>query len=165
MSDVIEQLISVVAEEAEHCERILVLLRQQQDCLVRGDIEKLQANLREQEESLKRSRELEQRRRGLVQQVAEATDIDDQSPSLRTLIATLSDDYGRRLAELRVSMASAIERVNKTKEQNRMLIERSLSNINEIIHLLAATNVAMTDYPGPQRRKTDAAALSVDRHC
>lgn len=165
MSDVIEQLISVVAEEAEHCERILVLLRQQQDCLVRGDIENLQNNLRDQENSLRRSRELERRRRSLAQQVAEAADLQEQSPSLKTLIATLSDDYGRRLSELRISMAAAIERVNKTKEQNRMLIERSLTNINEIIKLLAATNVAVADYSGAKRKTHDAAALSVDRHC
>ncbi|GAB4317049.1 MAG: hypothetical protein Kow0074_05400 [Candidatus Zixiibacteriota bacterium] len=165
MRDIVEQLISVVAEEAEHCERILVLLRQQQDSLVRGDIDSLQNNLREQENSLRRSRELERRRRSLVQQVAEAVDLQEESPSLRALIATLSDDYGRRLSELRISMAAAIERVNKTKEQNRMLIERSLSNINEIIKLLAATNAAVTDYAGPSRKAPDAAALSVDRHC
>ena len=84
---------------------------------------------------------------------------------MSSLIAAVSDDYGRRLAELRVSMAAAIERVNKTKEQNRMLIERSLSNINEVIHLLAATNATVTDYSGSARGAHDAAALSVDRHC
>jgi alanyl-tRNA synthetase len=165
VNDVIEQLISVVAEEAEHCERILMQLRQQQDCLVHGDVERLQDNLREQEHSLRRSRELENRRRTLAQQVAQSADIHGQDSSMSSLIAAVSDDYGRRLAELRVSMAAAIERVNKTKEQNRMLIERSLSNINEVIHLLAATNATVTDYSGSARGAHDAAALSVDRHC
>lgn len=161
----IEQLIAVVAEEAEHCERILILLRRQQDYLVRGDIEGLQKNLREQEDALRRSRELERRRVQLSQDVADDTAMADASPNLTTLIATLSNDYGQRLAELRVSMAQAIERVNKTKEQNRMLIERSLSNINEIIHLLAAANVAAGDYAQASKSTRDAASLSVDRTC
>jgi len=165
VNDTIEQLIAVVAEEAEHCERILILLRRQQDHLVRGDIEGLQKNLREQEDALRRSRELERRRTQLSQDVADDTAMAEQSPNLSSLIATLSNDYGQRLAELRVSMAQAIERVNKTKEQNRMLIERSLTNINEIIHLLAEANVAASEYAGGSKGTRDAASISVNRTC
>ena len=60
-------------------------------------------------------------------------------------------------------MARAIERVNKTKDQNRMLIEQSLGNINEIIRVLAAANVAAADYASRSKDSREAAALSVDR--
>jgi len=155
----------VVAEEAEHCERVLSLLRQQQRCLIESDTEGLKANVLEQEKAIRRSRELERRRQTLVAGIAEGPVFDGETPNIAGLIANLSDEYGRRLASLRVSMARAIERVNKTKDQNRMLIEQSLGNINEIIRVLAAANVAAADYASRSKGSREAEALSVDRTC
>ena len=163
MNESVEQLIAVVAEEAEHCERVLTLLRQQQRCLIESNTEGLKANVLEQEKAIRRSRELERRRQSLVAAIAQNPVFDGQAPNLAGLIANLSDEYGRRLGDLRVSMARAIERVNKTKDQNRMLIEQSLGNINEIIRVLAAANVAAADYAGKTRDRQAVASLSVDR--
>jgi flagellar biosynthesis/type III secretory pathway chaperone len=165
MNEFVEQLISVVAMEAEHCERLLTLLRQQQRHLIEGKTEALQANVREQEAAIRRSRDLESRRQSLVKTIAQRQNLDNDLPNLSALIATLSDDYGRRLSALRTSMAQSIERLSKTKEQNKMLIERSLTNINEIMHMLAAANVAAGEYNGQPNGKTASAAapLSVDR--
>jgi hypothetical protein len=60
-------------------------------------------------------------------------------------------------------MAQSLERLTKTKEQNKMLIERSLTNINEIMHMLAAANVAAGDYNGPTKGNASSTPLSVDR--
>jgi len=163
LNESVEQLIAVVAEEAEHCERVLTLLRQQQRCLIESDTENLKANVLEQEKAIRRSRELERRRQTLVASLAQQTPSDCETPNLASLIANLSDEYGRRLAGLRVSMASAIERVNKTKDQNRMLIEQSLNNIGEIIRVLAAANVAAADYSVRGKGQGDGASLSIDR--
>jgi flagellar biosynthesis/type III secretory pathway chaperone len=163
MNEFVEQLISVVAMEAEHCERLLTLLRQQQRHLIEGETDALQANVREQEAAMRRSRDLENRRQALVATIAERQSLDSDTPNLSALIATLSDDYGRRLAALRTSMAQSIERLTKTKEQNKMLIEQSLTNINEIMHMLAAANVAAGEYNGQPNGKATAAPLSVDR--
>jgi hypothetical protein len=159
----VEQLISVVAEEAEHCERVLTLLRQQQRCLIESDTEELKANVLEQEKAIRRSRELERRRQALVTQIAQDPPFEGETPNIAGLIANLSDEYGRRLAGLRISMVRAIEHVNKTKDQNRMLIEQSLGNINEIIRVLAAANVTASDYAVRGRGKSEVASLSVDR--
>lgn len=163
MNESVEQLIAVVAEEAEHCERVLSLLRQQQRCLIESDTDGLKANVLEQEKAIRRSRELERRRQGLVAEIAHRPEFDGDTPNIARLIENLSDEYGRRLAGLRISMARAIERVNKTKDQNRMLIEQSLGNINEIIRVLAAANVAAADYASRSKDGRETAALSVDR--
>ena len=163
VNEFVEQLISVVAEEAEHCERVLTLLRQQQRCLIESDTEALQANVLEQEKAIRRSRELEDRRQGLVATIAQQQPLEGETPNIAGLIANLSDEYGRRLEGLRISMARAIERVSKTKDQNRMLIERSLGNINEIIRVLATANVAAPDYAGRSKGCEEVAPLSVDR--
>ena len=96
-------------------------------------------------------------------EIAAGAEYDGETPNIRGLIENLSDEYGRRLSGLRVSMARSIERVNKTKDQNRMLIEQSLGNINEIIRVLAAANVAAADYSEQSRNGQESASLSVDR--
>lgn len=164
MKELIEQLVSVVAEEAEHCERILTLLRHQQRHLIEGNVEELQASVLEQENAMRRSRELEQRRQFLLDHLAHTPAFDGERPDLARLITALSDDYARRLEALRTSMSRSIQHVIKTREQNRMLIERSLFNINETIQLLASANTAAADYAmDGTARAVVAAPLSVDR--
>ena len=164
VKELIEQLVSVVAEEAEHCERILALLRTQQRHLIEGNLEELQTNVSEQESAVRRSRELEQRRQTLLGNLAQTPAFDGERPGLARLITALSDDYGRRLESLRTSMTHSIQQVVKTKEQNRMLIERSLFNISETIKLLASANASAADYAmGGGERALANTPLSVDR--
>lgn len=164
LKELIEQLVSVVAQEAEHCERILALLRNQQRHLIEGNVDELRTSVAEQEKAMRRSRELEQRRQSLLDDLSHTPQFDGERPGLARLITTLSDDYARRLESLRTSMTHSIQQVIKTKEQNRMLIERSLYNINETIHLLASTNVAVADYAASGAERAPAAVpLSVNR--
>lgn len=164
MKEIIEQLVTVVAEEAEHCERVLTLLRHQQRHLVEGNIPELQASVLEQEKAMRRSRELEQRRQFLLDHLAQTPAFAGDRPNVTRLISTLSDDYARRLENLRTSMTRSIQQVNKTKGENQMLIERSLYNIHETIQLLASANASGADYAvnGAQNAGM-AAPLSVDR--
>ena len=58
MNDLVEQLVAVVAEEAEHCDRMLTLLRRQQRFLIEGDTTGIEANAREQESAIRRAGEM-----------------------------------------------------------------------------------------------------------
>jgi len=133
MSAITDQLVSVIAEEAEHCERFLGLLRRQQELLIQGDTHRVEANVREQESALRRSRYLECRRRQLVSAVVKDCTLNAGAPYLAETIATVFNDYGSRLASLRASMQRSLARLHETKENNRTLIEQSLGNINEFI--------------------------------
>jgi len=133
MSAITEQLVAVVAEEAVHCERFLGLMRRQQELLIQGDTHRVEANIREQEAALRRSRYLECRRRQLVSAVVKDCTFNAGVSNLAQTIATVFNDYGSRLASLRASMQRSIERLHETKENNRTLIEQSLGNINEFI--------------------------------
>ena len=133
LSAVTEQLVSVVAEEAEHCERLLGLMRHQQALLIQGNTRKIESNVRDLEAAVRRSRYLDCRRRQLATAFAKNSTLNVGAPNLAQIIATVSDDYGSRLASLRTSMQMSIERLQDTKERNRALIEKSLSLINEFI--------------------------------
>ena len=163
MNQLVEKLVTVVAEEAEHCERLLTLLRQQQEYLVESNTTGLESNVREQENAIRRSRDLERRRTDLVENIAQGLVLNDEEPTLSRLIGLLSSDYGRRLGSLRDSMGRSIELVSKTKDQNRMLIEQSMYNIDEVMRMLATTSASAADYATVATGKTATVPLSVDR--
>jgi flagellar biosynthesis/type III secretory pathway chaperone len=162
LEELAEQLVRVVAEEAEHCERLLSLLRHQQRHLVEGNTSELEGNVLEQELASRRSRELERRRLGLLDRMSEMPACGGERPDITRLIAALSDDYGRRLSELRHTMKQSLEQLKKTKDQNQRLIERSLSNIGETMRLLAAAGIP-TDYAALSTGVVPARPLAIDR--
>ncbi|MEW5701244.1 MAG: flagellar protein FlgN [Candidatus Zixiibacteriota bacterium] len=163
MDDLIDQLISVVAEEAEQCERLLTLLRQQQRYLVEGNVAGLDANVRDQEEAITRSRALGMERGRLLETLGQDPNLRGQRLDISRLIASLSNDYGRRLETLRGSMKRSIELMTKTREQNAMLIQRSLSTIGETMRLLAAAHGAPEYAGGPVSGKAATVPVAVDR--
>jgi hypothetical protein len=158
-----DQLIAVVAEEAEQCERMLTLLRQQQRRLIECDTAGIESNVRDQEAAIRRSHELEKRRLGLVQQLEQAAGVNGESSNIERLVAVLSDDYGRRLRQLRESLGAAIGRIEKVRQQNTVLIERSLSNIGETMRLLATVPPAGGHTVSAEREPAVAMPVSVDR--
>lgn len=165
MNDLVDQLVSVVAEEAEQCERLLTLLRQQQRHLVEGNIRELDVNVREQEVAIGHAHELGRRRQRLLEELARCPAFGSGRLDMSRLIATLADDYGRRLDTLRRSLKQSISQLVKTKEQNAMLITRSLSTIDETMRLLASANMA-ADYGGATASgQAPMIPLAVDRMC
>jgi flagellar biosynthesis/type III secretory pathway chaperone len=150
-----EQLVSTVAEEAEHFERLLALLRCQQESLIKDDIRRIETTVLEQKKALRRSQSLERRRLQLVDTISRSGNGGGNggTPDVAEIIATVSTDYGRRLSQLHNSMKKSIERLRKTKEQNRMLIQQSLGNIEEFKHLVAAVTAPSQEHT-PERSES-----------
>lgn len=132
-TETVKQLVAVVADEAEQCERLLGLMRHQQAFMISGDTSGIEANARELETALHRLSDFQRQRQQLIAILAKGAGFDGGKPDFARIIDTVSIDYGRRLSELHTSIKKTIERLCETKEQNRMLIERSLGNINEFI--------------------------------
>ena len=148
MNELVDQLVSVVAEEAEQFERLLALLRQQHRRLVCGDVAGLNRSADDQEEALRVARVLERRRHDLLERLA-ACPPGDESTDYARLVAALSHDYARRFADLRCALKGSISQLQKTREQNARLIARSLSSVSQRVGL-RATTPAGSDCSVPQ---------------
>lgn len=164
MDEFVEQLLVVVAEEAEHCERTLTLLRKQQREFVRGDIDAISDSVAEQEQTIRQARVLERRRLELLERLANSPAFNGARPDLQKLMSVLSDDYGRRFERLRRSLSESIARLTRVKKQNSMLIERSLSNIAETMRLLATVpNATGALSAGGNGTMTTPMTVAIDR--
>lgn len=133
VTETVEQLVFVVANEAEQCERLLRLMSCQKKFLLLGDTRSIETNALELGTALYRSSDLQCQRQQLVDTIAKHDGSNGGMPEFAQIIASVSIDYGRRLSELHASIKKTTERLCKTKEENRTLIERSLGNISEVI--------------------------------
>jgi flagellar biosynthesis/type III secretory pathway chaperone len=148
VNELVDQLVSTVAEEAELFERLLALLRQQHRHLVRSDVAGLKRVARDQGDTLRAAQVLECRRHDLLERLT-ASPPESGSADCARLVAALSHDYARRFAELRRTLEGSIAQLQDTKEHNAQLIARSLSSVTRPIGLRSTT---LTDSePSPSR--------------
>ena len=138
--DVVRRLVAIVAEEAEHCERLLTLLGHEQRLLAGDDTAELECSLRRQADVVEHFRALAQERRHLLAQLARRPDSLGLPPDVPQMIAALSGDYGRRLTGLRHTLAHIAAHLDMMKSRNAQLVQRSLSNIDETMRLLATVD-------------------------
>ncbi len=145
------QLVSVIAEEAERCERLLWLVRQQQRYMADKNIGQLKDNRREQKSAVRRLRELERRRLTLIHVLAQVPpDNSGTRPDLSRLIVILSDDDGRRFNQLCRVISSSVTQLRGIKERTAELIERSRFHIGETgRHLGPIDAEGLTEWYGP----------------
>jgi hypothetical protein len=138
-----KQLVSVIAEEAEHCERLLWLVRQQQSYMAGKNIGRLEANGREQERTVRRLRKLERRRLALIRLLAQMPSYNNNTrPDLTRLMAVLSDDYGRRFDQLCRVIGASLSQLVGIRERTAVLVERSRFHIGETSRHLGSIDAA-----------------------
>jgi flagellar biosynthesis/type III secretory pathway chaperone len=152
VNELVDQLVSTVAEEAEMFERLLALLRQQHRHLVSGDVADLKRAAGDQEGVLLAARLLERRRHDLLERLA-ASPPESGSADCTRLVAALSHDYARRFAELRRTLEGSIAQLQSTREHNARLIARSLSSVSRQIGLRSTTLTDSEQLPSLARAR------------
>jgi len=154
-----QDLIGVVAREAEQLDTLWQLLSRQQRFLVEGNVAAVEANVQEQEQVIRISRELEGERCRLLCRVAEQLAGDPRAMTLAKLAELLSGSYATRLNELRGTLVSITQNIERARRQNEMLITRSLFHIGETMRLLAGSAATVPAYSANPAVRAPGAAL------
>jgi flagellar biosynthesis/type III secretory pathway chaperone len=161
LDQITQSLIRVVAREAEYLETLLQLLTRQQRFLVEGDVPAVEQNIQEQERAIRTARELETERCRLLDRLAGHLDGNSQTLTLSRLAEVLAGTYAARLKELRTTLLSITENIQRVRSQNEMLIDRSLFHIGETMRLLAGSAATVPSYSmNPATTKKNAALVN-----
>jgi|GEM_PF-3959144 len=160
VNQITQNLIRVVAREAEHLDSLLQLLTHQQRFLVEGNVAAVEDNTQQQERSIGISRELEAERRRLLDELAEHVDGSAQALTLSRLTDVLSGTYAARLKELRRTLLSITKNIQRTRQKNEMLINRSLFHIGETMRLWAGCAATAPAYSPDTTTKSNAALVN-----
>ena len=156
-----EELMAVVAREAEQLDQLWQLLSRQQRFLVEGDVAGVTANVQEQAQALRIAHELETERLRLLDEAAVCLEGDPRALTLSRLAGLLSGSYAERLNELRATLVAITKNIERTRQQNEMLINRSLYHIGETVRLFAGSMATVPAYSAnPSVRRPGAALVN-----
>lgn len=124
MSKAVNELIETLNAEAALFENFLDLLDRQRDMVVANDTDGLVMITERQREKLAESKMLDRRRRELVEQVGSENAISGDVNVTR-LLDSVSQDDGLRLSGVRDTIIELSKQIEKGKERNKFLINKS----------------------------------------
>jgi flagellar biosynthesis/type III secretory pathway chaperone len=138
VSELIEDLMAVLAAQTDELRALVPLLDEQQAALARADGSHVTAVMLRQEPVLRRLLRLEQRRRVVVDGLASHLGIDGGGLSLSTLVARLPG-AAAALTTLRDEMQRLLEAVDVRNRRNAFLIDRAAACIEGLMRAVMTT--------------------------
>ena len=158
----INKLIDIIGREAAVFEAFLELLEQQQEKLVKNDVEGLNLVTDLQREKLVESQLLNKKRQELVEQIKLANDIDGDL-NVSRLLELVDEDQADRLQRLQKVILSLNDKITETRNQNAMLLNRSREYILRTMEMLSKINSPDSTYSKSGDAPKQQLNVAVDR--
>jgi flagellar biosynthesis/type III secretory pathway chaperone len=158
----IKQLIDIIGREAALFESFLALLHEQQQLLVKNDVEGLNRVTERQREKLIESQILNRRREELVDQIKRVNAIEGDVTVTR-LLEMVDKDQAQQLLKLRDLIGSLNDHIATVRNQNAMLLNRSREYIAKTMELLSRINAPGGAYAASGAEQEPTASVAVDR--
>lgn len=162
LDDRVLELIEILRKEASLFETFLVLMEEQQEALIKNDIERLNGVTDIQREKAVESKLLSKRREDLTKELASEVG-SEEDLTISRLIECVSSDQAIILGQLRDSILDLNNRIVRVRSQNELLINRSRENIMKTMELLGSINAPEENYHREGKRKTEIRSLALDR--
>ncbi len=158
----INKLIDLISKEAAIFESFLELLEKQQEMLVKNDAEGLNRITDLQREKLVESQLMNKRRLELVHEIKIANNIEGDLNVTR-LLEIVDQDQADRLQRLQRFILDLNEKINRTRNQNAMLLNRSREYILKTMEMLSRVNSPESTYTQEGASKDRKQNVAVDR--
>lgn len=158
----INQLVNIIKREAALFESFLDLLAQQQTMIVKNDAEGLNRVTAEQQDKTLESRRLSLEREHLVEEIRVANDIEGDLNVTR-LLDLVDKNQADQLMELRNMIFDLHEKINNTRDQNAMLLNRSRMYIRRMMEMLSKVDSPQADYGPAANSSRQCPSVGLDR--
>jgi predicted transcriptional regulator len=161
-SELTWELMRVLEKEASLFETFLDLLEQQQEALVRNDVNRLNEITERQKEKLVSAGQLSKNREELIRRLSEQGKA-SENLTISRLIESASSGQATMMEQLRETILELNEKIMKVRSQNEMLINRSRENIMKTIELLGRIKMPDDQYHSEGKRNVVQGSLALDR--
>lgn len=138
MESLIKKLTEIVSQEVKQYELFLQLLTEQQNHLVENDLERLNNVIRQQEDAIISSRELEKTRMRIVNELSQHLDADPNDLTLSRITRDLSRPQAEKLKGMQKRLLDLHAKINRVKSKNEFLIQKSMEYIEGTVKLFAS---------------------------
>jgi flagella synthesis protein FlgN len=158
----ITELIEILASEVDLLRTLNSHLDDEQGALTAGDVDAIHSKVEDQVSVLKRIATLEERRQEVLRRAVPSGG-GSELPKLRVLIERAPREQAQELQEIRASLRETLDAIGKTNRHNGMLINQSLSYIDQVLTLIAGEDENSTVYTPDGEVKSVTGQISVDR--
>jgi len=136
MKEKLRKLIQVIKKEAMLYEKLYKLCREEENIVIKGDLNKLEDIIKEEESIFLQIRNWEKVRGRLMDSSRESLSL-PQEITLSQFAEIVDEPYASELSKLQKQISSLLEQINKFNKSNISLIEYSIRIIDDYFRLLA----------------------------
>ncbi len=127
----ITKLITVLSEEMQMYNELLLALREKQAGIIEGKVQELQRAVHKEQVILKRTKEVADTREAAFDEVSAALSNEEEIRTLSQLIQVVESSYAERLSDIHRSLQQIHQQVMLANEENRYLLNYSINFVRE----------------------------------
>jgi predicted transcriptional regulator len=157
------KLTDIVSREVKQFELFLKLLIDQQNYLVANDLENLNRVIKEQEQAILITRELEKNRMRIIAELSEQIDDDPNNMTLSRVTKSLAQPQALKLEKMQRALTDLHAKISKVKSKNEFLIKKSMEYIEGTVRLLASSNNEAPTYGDGNSKEQKSPSVAVNR--
>jgi len=134
--ELIEDLITVLREEIEGLEGLLLLCEKEKESLVAEDVRSLNQENREQEKLISKLRRSELVRGKITKEIGKILGLKEERFTLSELLPHLQEPYSSRLKQMGERLHQSLKKIQSVNRTNALLLANSLKLIQKKVELL-----------------------------
>ncbi len=157
-----DQLIEIIAREAELFESFLGLMEEQQAALRADDVQELNRVTEQLREKSAQSQLLDKERRGIIDRIKQERSIDGDLNASR-LVELLDAEQADRLKQLRRTILDLHDRIAEVRNTNAFVLNRSREYMVKTMELLSRVNCPGGTYGHDGAHSKASGTLAMDR--
>lgn len=156
----IARLITVLSEEMQMYNELLLVLRRKQSHIIEGKVKELTEAIQDEQELLQRAEVVGRTREEAFRQVSEALG-HDEIRKISRLVELVESTYGERLSDIHTSLQHILKDVILTNDENRYLLDYSIKFVREAARELVKSSQQFPIYSaeGKGREETTGGGL------
>ncbi|MFQ6003689.1 MAG: flagellar protein FlgN [Candidatus Zixiibacteriota bacterium] len=156
MNSLVSQLIEVINRESKCLEKFLTHLSEEQEFLVKKDIDSLRRSIKDQGKTIREARKLEETRLKLTDDLAEKLKIDKDDVNMSKLIELVEESYSAKLRELQSTLSSLYAKLERQRKKNEFLIKQSMKYVDKSIKVFSGLEGRDQSYSVSQQKNKKA---------
>ena len=136
MNAMLDNLLRVLKAEISFYQSLHLMLRQQRQAIIRGEVKSLTQTADRKEHFLSRSSKLEAQRTRVLAKLAEVLAVPQSKLTLKKVIGLIQEPYSSELRRIRADLKAVLEGVRKTNQDNLALFRHSHQWVQSSLALL-----------------------------
>ncbi|MCK4578853.1 MAG: flagellar protein FlgN [Candidatus Marinimicrobia bacterium] len=127
----ITRLITVLSEEMQMYNELLLALREKQASIIEGKVQELREAVEKEQSIISRTKAVSETREAFFKEVSEALSQEGDIKNLGQLIQVVESTYAERLSDIHKSLQEIVQKVMLANEENRYLLNYSIKFVRE----------------------------------